>query len=198
MKNLIHTTLHLLPFLLLGLHATPIHAAPIACETLPHWSAPIPTGAQAGAATARVNLHHIFCGEPGKRGRAKGFHSVPGGLPHSAPTPYVRHQRMQGPNAAGIYTLRNITLRFEGETYNKFLSTMFPDACTRQQVLQSIVYANTHNTGACANPHWAVCGPSAPSDGGARYCLGDNGKPFTVAGAPKRNGKINTGFPIGE
>ena len=193
MKNPIRLFL----FLLFGLHATLIHADAVPCETLPHWSTPIPTGTDSGA-TARVNLHHIFCGEPGRRGRAKGFHAVPGGLSRSAPRPYVNHGGMEGPNAEGVYTLRNITLRFEGETYDKFLSTMFPDACTQAQVLRSVVYANTHNAGSCANPHWAVCGPSAPPDGGTQYCLGNNGKAFTIAGAPKRNGKINTGFPIYE
>lgn len=163
------------------------NAEGIDCNTLPSWSQSIDG--------YKVNLHHIYCGEPGKKGRAKGFHSMPNG---DAPSDYVSSTNADGPNKAGIYTLKKIHLKFNGANYIKSFSSMYPKSCSMDQVNNSIVYSLTHSTGNCAAPNWAKCGPNAPSEGGAKYCTSEDGSIFTIATAvlssdPK---KLNTGFPI--
>lgn len=161
-------------------------AAGIDCSTLPEWSSVI-DGYQ-------VNQHHVFCGEPGKHASAKGFHSMPNG---EAPSTYLSSTPAAGPNAAGIYTLKNINLTFGSATYVKSMSSMFPNTCTQDQVNNSIVYSLQNSTGSCANPSWAKCGPNAPLAGGAAYCLATNGSIFQIATATlSGTKKINTGFPI--
>jgi hypothetical protein len=137
----------------------------------------------------------VFCGEPGNGTRAKGFHAMPGG---NAPSTYVSADADTGPNAAGVYTLRNIQLRFDGDGYTKSFSSMFPDRCSQAQVTQSIAYSQANSAGNCASPTWAKCGPSAPSSGDvAAYCAGDDGSPFTIGSALLGTStRINTGFPI--
>ena len=160
------------------------------CDTLAEWSDPI--------AGMRVNQHHIFCGEPARRDRAKGFHSMPGGI---APNNHEDSQAGDPANAAGIYSLRNIELLFNGRQYEKTFSTMYPKRCSLDQVNHSIVYANQNARGSCANPSWAQCGNSAPrNNNSGQYCVGDNGRPFTIATAvlQREPSKINTGFPIRE
>lgn len=161
-------------------------AAGIDCNTLPQWSASI-SGYQ-------VNQHHVFCGEPASGGSAKGFHSMPNG---DAPSTYLSSTPLSGPNAAGIYTLQNINLKFGSTTYVKSMSSMFPNTCTQAQVNNSIVYSLQNATGNCANPSWAKCGPNAPPAGGAAYCVAKNGSTYQIATALlSGTKKINTGFPI--
>jgi hypothetical protein len=159
----------------------------IDCSTLPTWSATV-SGYQ-------VNLHHVFCGEKGKKTRAKGFHSTPGG---KTPSTYQSSTMDSRPNAAGVYVLKNIQLTIGSVTYNKGFSSMFPISCSQAQVTQSIAYSHANNTGSCASPGWAQCGPSAPSGGDrSAYCVGDDGSSFTIASALlRKTNKINTGFPI--
>ncbi|WP_369127486.1 EndoU domain-containing protein [Candidatus Entotheonella palauensis] len=159
-------------------------AAGIDCGKLPHWSSDNP----------QVNLHHIFCGEKNRSGRAVGYHANPGG---NTPSTFVSVGTKGAPNAAGLATWRQITLNLKGSNLVKPLSTMFPNSCTQNQVVKSIVYASKNATGSCASPGWAKCGPSAPSSGDRNsYCLGKNGSVLTIATAAPRNNKINTGFPI--
>ncbi len=163
-------------------------AAGIDCNSLPEWSAPVDG--------YKVNLHHVFCGEPGNNDTAKGFHAMPGG---EAPSDYVSSDSADKPNAAGVYTLRNIKLKFGGKEHTKTFSTMFPKHCSQDQINQSIVYSLANTGGSCSNPGWASCGPNAPSGStDKKYCLGNNGHSFTIASAPVRGEprKINTGFPI--
>ncbi len=158
----------------------------IDCSTLPDWSETV-SGYQ-------VNQHHIFCGEVGKKTRAKGFHSMPDG---KAPNTYLTSNTASGPNAAGVYTLKNIRLKFGMNHYTKSFSSMFPSHCSQGQVLRSIVYSQVNNTGNCASPGWAQCGPSAPSSGDRNaYCVGANDSVFTIASARAGTNRINTGFPI--
>jgi Bacterial EndoU nuclease len=175
-------------FAVLLLFSPVVAAAGIDCAKLPAWSDPI--------GGYEVNLHHVFCGEPGKNGAAKGFHSMPGG---EAPSTYVSSDSADGPDAAGIYTLKKIKLKFDGTDYTKSFSSLFPKACSMDQINQSIVYSLVNASGACSDPSWASCGPNAPANSSdAKYCLGSKGNRFTIAsamvnGEPK---KINTGFPI--
>lgn len=157
------------------------------CATLPAWGEAV-DGYQ-------VNQHHVFCGEPGKRGRAKGFHAMPGGKP---PSGYLGAVKADPANGAGIYTLKQIRLSIEGREYVKAFSSLFPSHCSLAQVNQSIVYSLKNKSGACANPGWASCGPNAPKGGGQAYCTGRDGSIFTIATAvlPSDKRKINTGFPI--
>lgn len=163
-----------------------VMAAGIDCSALPDWSDPI-NGYQ-------VNQHHVFCGEPGKHASAKGFHSMPNG---EAPSSYLSSTPLDGPNAAGVYTLKNINLQFGSDTYVKSMSSIFPNTCTQDQVNNSIVYSLQNATGSCANPSWAKCGPNAPSAGGAEYCVATDGSTYQIATALlSGTKKINTGFPI--
>ena len=140
-----------------------------------------------------VNQHHVFCGEINRRGKAVGFHSMP---KRQRPSTILSYDGVC--NVPGIYTLRNIQIDFHGEKGTKSMSTMFPNACTMEQVNKSIAYSAQHSTGKCSSPGWANCGPSAPSRGDTfAYCTTEGGKPFTIASAfVGGTKKINTGFPV--
>lgn len=170
--------------------AAPAFADGIDCTALEEWSEPVEG--------YKVNLHHVFCGEARRDGRARGFHAMPHG---AAPGSFVSAEDGAGPNAAGVYTLRDVELRFSGGRYRKRFSTMFPDHCTANQVIRSIAYSRVHGTGSCASPAWARCGPSAPPAGDrTAFCVGMDGTTFTIASAalPGDDTRITTGFPIYE
>jgi len=172
-------------FTMLAVSATG-SAGGIDCSELPNWSANI--------RGYRVNLHHVYCGEAGRNGRAKGFHAMPKGR---APSTYLGSKRAGRPNGAGVYTLRNVDLKIHGALYTKSFSSMFPEHCSRTQIDNSIVYSRLNNKGDCASPGWAQCGPSGPAKDNADFCMGSNGRAFDVATALLRKSrKINTGFPI--
>ncbi|MDH5181816.1 MAG: EndoU domain-containing protein, partial [Gammaproteobacteria bacterium] len=99
-------------FLLYGFIGSAHAADGIQCMFLPAWSEPVQGYS--------VNLHHVFCGESGKKQRAKGFHSMPGG---KAPSTYVKSNPGAAPNAAGVYTLKRIELVFNGKNYVKSFSS---------------------------------------------------------------------------
>ncbi|WP_254563727.1 EndoU domain-containing protein [Oscillatoria sp. HE19RPO] len=140
----------------------------------------------------QVNHAHIFCGEVNREGRLVGFHARPRGQNPST----VRQFRVtQSVNNQGIYG-GEWTHTSGGGT--KF-STMFPDRCTTEQVLNSIAYAEANRV-QCPNgaPNWAWCGLNAPTDSSqqTRFCSANNGSSYRIAGATNRDGKINTGFPL--
>jgi hypothetical protein len=115
------------------------------------------------------------------------------------PSNFQSAQPTDAPNTAGVFTLRQIKLEFNGKVYTKSFSSMFPDHCSADQITASIVYSNTTSTSNCSNPSWAQCGMSAPETGATDgYCNGNDGNPFQVASALlyDDNSKINTGFPI--
>ncbi|WP_177186293.1 EndoU domain-containing protein [Nitrosomonas sp. Nm166] len=167
--------------------STSIMAKGIDCATLSEWSETI-DGYQ-------LNQRHVFCGEVGKKNKAKGFHAMPDG---NAPSNYINSSPADPANGAGVYTLKQIQLRFAGKQYEKSFSSIFPQHCSQTQVSKSIVYSLINRTGACASPGWASCGPNAPKDGGNEYCLAANGAHFDIATAvlPGNKTRINTGFPI--
>ena len=155
------------------------------CTKLAHWTKrPKPP---------QVNQAHVFCGE-WKQNAPGGFHSRPGGLD---PDSVTRFTITQPANAKGIY---GGSWSYTGHPRSSKFSTMFPDACSMPQVLNSIVYAATHPSRCPANaPHWAVCGPNRPpstvQDSGP-FCAANDGTIFLIAMAKLSNGRVNTAFPL--
>lgn len=157
-------------------------AAPsqVNCANIDHWSSTNP----------QVNQTHIFCGE-WSQNRPKGFHSRPGGR---NPNTVENFQITQSANSQGIY---GGTWNYSGHSRPTKFSTMFPDSCTQTQVLNSIIYAATHQQNCPSNaPSWAWCGSNAPRTNDRNYCQGEDNRLFTIAGASLSNGKINTAFPL--
>jgi hypothetical protein len=141
----------------------------------------------------QVNQVHVFCGE-WKHDTPKGFHARPGGLD---PETVARFTITQPANAQGIY---GGSWSYTGHPKPPKFSTMFPDACSMPQVLNSIAYAARHPTRCPANaPDWAVCGPNRPTSGAQNadlFCDSSNGTVFLIAMAKLDNGHVNTAFPL--
>ena len=160
-------------------------ASEMDCARISNWSKTDPP----------VNQQHVFCGEWKKRkNRPAGFHSRPAG---ENPATVGTLKITQKSNARGLYGVR---WSYAGYPDREKFSSMFPDTCSREQVLKSIVYAVNHPK-ACPEgaPHWAKCGPNKPTRGGQGYCETADKSFFTIAFAKLRNGnKINTAFPIVE
>ena len=154
--------------------------AQVNCKNLPHWSSTTPS----------VNQTHIFCGE-WSDSRPKGFHSRPGQL---NPSTVASFAIANPPNSQGIYDGR---WAYVGHPTPTKFSTMFPDNCPRDRVLNSIVYAATHPI-SCPRgaPTWAKCGPNKPTSGTGHYCQAADGTIFAIAFATVGNGKVNTAFPL--
>lgn len=140
----------------------------------------------------QVNHAHIFCGEVNREGRVVGFHARPRGQNPST----VREFRVtQSVNNQGIYGGEWSHTSGGGRKF----STMFPDRCTAEQVINSIAYAQANRVQCPSGaPNWAWCGLNAPTDRSqqTRFCTANNGSSYQIAGATNRDGKINTGFPL--
>ncbi len=159
----------------------PAHSQ-VRCASLSHWTR--------FAQPPQVNQMHIFCGEV-KRDRPVGFHSRPNG---NTPNTVTNLQITQPANAQGLYGIRWSPRTKPAAS--KF-STMFPDRCSRDQVLQSILYAASHPTPCPSGaPNWAWCGTNSPTPATTAYCQANNRTPFVIAGASLDNGNINTAFPL--
>jgi hypothetical protein len=158
-------------------------ASEIDCARISHWSKTDPP----------VNQQHVFCGEWKKhKNRPAGFHSRPAG---ENPTTVGRLKITQQSNAGGLYGVR---WSYAGHPNREKFSSMFPDTCSREQVLKSIVYAVNHpKTCPEGAPPWARCGPNKPTRGGQGYCEASDKSIFTIAFAKLRSDqKINTAFPL--
>ncbi|WP_395678330.1 EndoU domain-containing protein [Inquilinus sp.] len=137
----------------------------------------------------QVNLSHIFCGEIGRNGDPKGFHSRAVGLPTGA-VDRVEDGRH------GVGEVYDGTVIYSNGRRKR--STFYPDDCSAEAILRSVLYAYRNQTG--DHPAWGVLGPSAP-DGGSQgdgYCRDDRGRPFEIRiGTIRRRGEdaINTAFP---
>ena len=175
---------HLTVILLVGLifFACSV-ASEMDCAGISHWSATNPP----------VNQQHVFCGEWNKRKNLPaGFHSRPAG---ETPATVGKLKITQQPNARGLYGVR---WSYAGHPDREKYSSMFPDTCSRDQILKSIVYAVNHPRN-CPNgaPRWAKCGPNKPTQGGQGYCETSDSSIFSVAFATLRNSnKVNTAFPL--
>ena len=158
-------------------------ASEMDCARISHWSQTDPP----------VNQQHVFCGEwKNRKNRPTGFHSRPAGKnPATVGTLKITQQS----NARGLYGVR---WSYAGHAGREKFSSMFPDTCSREQVLKSIVYAVNHpRTCPKGAPHWAKCGPNKPTGGGQGYCETSDKSIFTIAFAELRNSnKINTAFPL--
>lgn len=155
------------------------------CLNSPHWVT--------AYNNRQVNHTHIFCGELNRRGRLVGFHSRPQG---KNPSTVRRFNITQTVNSKGIYAGEWI---YAGSSEETKFSTMFPDSCTPEQVINSISHAAT-NTISCPSgaPSWAWCGYNRP-DGVTQdslFCQANDGTTYTIAGATNSDGGINTGFPL--
>jgi hypothetical protein len=142
-----------------------------------------------------VNQEHVFCGEWNKRkNRPAGFHSRPTG---DTPATVGALKITQQPNTQGLYGVR---WSYAGHPDREKFSSIFPDTCSRDQVLESIGYAVKHSK-ACPDgaPRWAKCGPNKPKQGAHGYCEASDDSIFSIAFATLSNSnKINTAFPIVE
>ena len=126
--------------------------------------------------TPEINLVHIFAGEINRRGRPTGFHSRPGGKdPATARVLAIKAQ----PNQSGVYTARVEIFDKREKRWKEKFSTMFPDSMSRQQVIDTILYAWKHRKKG-KKPRWE--GPS--------------GKGFLIQGYTNRRGNINTAYPL--
>ena len=160
-------------------------ASEVECVGISHWSATNPP----------INQQHVFCGEwNNRKNRPAGFHSRPSGV---NPSTIGSLSITQQPNAKGLYGVR---WSYAGHPDREKFSTMFPDACSQEQVLRSIVYAVKHPV-PCPQgaPRWAACGPNKPPQDGEGYCEASDNSIFTIAFATLKNSKkVNTAFPIAE
>jgi Bacterial EndoU nuclease len=141
----------------------------------------------------QVNQVHVFCGE-WKHDTPRGLHARPGGVD---PETVACFTITQPANAQGIY---GVSWSYAGHPQPTKFSTMFPDACSMQQDLNSIVYAARHRTRCPPNaPHWAVCGPNRPPSAAQRsgvFCGSSDGTIFMIAMARLSNGHVNSAFPL--
>lgn len=158
--------------------------AQVDCSNLPHWVTL--------SNNIRFNQTHVFCGEYSSN-KPKGFHSRPGDATPSTVASFT----IQDPaNAAGIYTGK---WTYTGHTSQTKFSSMYPDACSQSQVLNSIAYASSHPVSCPSGaPSWVQCGNNRPNplngDKGD-YC-NKEGELFTIGYAPPKNNEINTAFPL--
>jgi Bacterial EndoU nuclease len=173
--------------LLSGFFPLSAHAQ-VDCGTLPHWTAL--------EDSLKMNQRHLFCGE-WDRNRPKGFHSRPGGMNPATVADFTVQDKA---NAAGVYTGR---WSYKGHPGRNKFSSMFPDTCSVEQVLNSIAYAADHQRKCPVGaPDWTLCGFNQPDTAAdetesGKYCSVNNQR-FTIGFAPPRNGRINTAFPLFE
>ena len=153
----------------------PARAAEFDCRTA-HWEGRGPA----------VNVGHIFCGEIKRR--PDGYHSEA-----VFPTPLVSAVSERQEIGRGVY---NGTVTFaDGE--RKF-STFYPRGCTVEMVLRSIRYAVAQPQTPKRNG-WGFVAPSAPGNatGADGFCLGTDGRAFTIRYGLLSRGDVNTAFPDG-
>lgn len=161
-----------------------IGAAALLGGAAPAWAFDC-TGPRFNGAPPRVNFVHIFCGEI-RRGKPDGYHAE-----LIQPTPWVRGVRDARPvrGGRGLY---NATVLFaDGST--KF-STFYPRHCTEAEIEASVRYAVSQPRQAKPGS-WGFVAASAPAQGGAGYCTGSDGRPFTIRFATLSRGDVNTAFP---
>jgi hypothetical protein len=155
------------------------------CARISHWTQTNPP----------VNQQHVFCGEwNNRKKRPAGFHSRPAA---ENPATVGTLKITQKPDPKGLYGVR---WSYAGHPDREKFSSMFPDTCSRDQVLNSIVYAVNHSKPcSAAAPRWARCGPNKPPGDEPGYCRASDNSNFTIAFATLKNSnKVNTAFPLVE
>jgi len=167
----------------------PSAVAQVACPAEPRWSNTTPP----------VNLDHVFCGEIRSNGSATGFHARPNAL---NPKTVASVDITQSPNANGIYAGTVTLSNPNGPDPRKF-SSIFPDDCSMDQVMASILYA-VENRQACpaGSPGWWRCGLNRPNQAALAkqdmtFCVGATSTSrFLIAMGMLKDGRINTAFPL--
>ena len=132
-----------------------------------------------------VELHHVFCGEINRRGQAVGFHSRPGGV--NPPTVSDTGEPRPVRGHPGLYNLFRFQITQDGRTETKTISTLYPDACSAEDVIAAIQHA--YNTSRGDGQQFR--GMSGPR------CTDENGRPFPITGFTDRRGGLHsrTGYP---
>jgi hypothetical protein len=123
-----------------------------------------------------VNLGHIFDGAINSRGRPTGFHSRPGGK-----DPKFAHlKKIKGrPNRSGVYTAKVEVYDIYTNQWKEKFSTFFPDRMSREEVVNTILYAWKHR-----------------KTGKSKKWEGPSGKGFPIQGYLNKRGNINTAYPV--
>jgi hypothetical protein len=132
-----------------------------------------------------VHNQHIFCGEINSRDRAVGFHSRPGG---ENPDTVTNTNNISVPPGApaGIYNLRDFDITQDGTTRRKTISTMFPDHCSKDDVVAAIQHAANTGTGDEREFH---------GFSGDACKAGEPRAPFKIKGFFDDDGNVTTGYP---
>ncbi len=131
---------------------------------------------QWSSTSPEINLGHIFEGAINRRGKPTGFHSRPAGKDPQ----HARLVKLLSPaNQSGVYTARVAIYDAREQRWKEKFSTLFPDSFSRQQVIETVLYAWQHRRTGQSNK-WE--GPS--------------GKGFTVQGYLNNRGNINTAYPV--
>ena len=135
-----------------------------------------PDGPRWSSTSPNVNLHHVFDGEVNRSSEPVGFHARPGGEdPPGARVARVR----DAPNGLGVYTAEVEIWDAGDERWESKFSSFFPDALSRDEVIEAILHAYRESSNPRAQP---FDGPS--------------GLGFRVQGYTSGRGGINTAFPV--
>ncbi len=143
---------------------------------VPFFSQEAPARGLWSESTPSLNLTHIFDGEINRHGKPVGFHVAP-------KEPLGAKSRIKevlsGPNKAGIYTATVEIYDPAERRWKEKFSSFFPDDFSRDQVIQSILFAIANNM--------------LPQ--GARW-RGPSGHGFLIEGYRFGNGDVNTAYPL--
>ncbi|MDX1736727.1 MAG: EndoU domain-containing protein [Alphaproteobacteria bacterium] len=139
---------------------------------------------------------HIFCGDINlRKGRATGYHHRVSG--RDSAIARVGDISKINPET-GVYEAAPVEVFHNGKWfYKKRGSSFFPDQCTRQQVVNSVLYAAENHICRFPNGKWG--GMSAPSSQGneENYCYGIDGQQLVVNGYfTKDPNHIATAWPV--
>lgn len=126
--------------------------------------------------TPSLNLTHIFDGEINRHGKPVGFHVAPKD-PMGAKSRIKKI--LSGPNRAGIYTAIVEIYDPATQQWKEKFSSFYPDDFSRQQIIDSILFAHSNNR--------------LPE--GSRW-RGPSGHGFLIEGYRFGNGDINTAYPL--
>ena len=124
--------------------------------------------------TPNINLRHVFEGEINRSGKPVGYHARPGGRdPAGARLVAVSDP----PDRAGVYTAR-VEIR-DGNRWLEKRSSFFPDALSRDEVIDAILNAYHESPAPDAQPF-----------------EGPSGLGFPIQGYTSSRGGISTAYPI--